>query len=230
MLWEVFMKRSILALLVIIALLSLASVHPTQAATYSATYTLGTGTCTTTTFSVPGTYAFNFPPVSGIGHYVETVNGTTIFDSGQYPLLTGVVPTTNATFEPVGAYTQAGNYTWVRTYDFADSGGTVFSHNVLTVQCTIGTGVAVGSTVNTTGGSMDFSGPALPGGFVLKTITCDVAVFDAPGGKPVGSNMIKGGQTWYVNPTPKKDAAGKSWTEVFVAGYTNGYVPTSCVH
>jgi hypothetical protein len=74
------------------------------------------------------------------------------------------------------------------------------------------------------------SGPPIPSGFVMKTITCDVAVFDAPGGKPVGGNAIKSGQTWYVNPTPKKDAAGKAWTEVFVAGYTNGYVPTSCVH
>jgi hypothetical protein len=73
-------------------------------------------------------------------------------------------------------------------------------------------------------------GPAIPSGFVLKTLTCNVAVFDAPGGKPVGSNAITSGQTWYVNPTPKKDAAGKLWTEIFVAGYSNGYVPTSCVH
>jgi hypothetical protein len=55
-------------------------------------------------------------------------------------------------------------------------------------------------------------------------------VYDAPGGSPVGGDAIKGGQTWYVNPAPKTDAAGKSWTEIFVAGYTNGYVPTSCVH
>jgi hypothetical protein len=74
------------------------------------------------------------------------------------------------------------------------------------------------------------SGPPIPAGFVQKTVTCNVAVYDAPGGKPVGSNTIRSGQTWYVNPTPKKDAAGKSWTEIFVAGYTNGYVPTSCVH
>jgi hypothetical protein len=224
------MKRSILALLAIIALLTITSIHPAQAATYSATYTLGTGTCTTTTFSVPGTYAFNFPPVNGIGHYAETLNGVTIYDSGQYSIATGVVATTSYAATPTVAYSQSGNYTWVRTYDFADSGGTVFSHNVLTVQCNTVTGVAVGSTVNTTGGSMVFNGPELPEGFVLKTITCDVAVYDAPGGKPVGSNAIKGGQTWYVNPTPKKDAAGKSWTEIFVAGFTNGYVPTSCVH
>jgi hypothetical protein len=73
-------------------------------------------------------------------------------------------------------------------------------------------------------------GPPLPAGFVLKTITCDVAVFDAPGGQPVDSNAIKSGQTWYVNPTPVEDAAGRSWTEIFVAGYTNGFVPTDCVH
>jgi hypothetical protein len=73
------------------------------------------------------------------------------------------------------------------------------------------------------------TGPAVPAGFVLKTITCDVAVFNTPGGYPVGDNRLKAGQTWFVNPTPTKDDKGKSWTEVFPGGYSNGFVPTSCV-
>lgn len=74
-----------------------------------------------------------------------------------------------------------------------------------------------------------FSGRGVPAGFVLRTIICDVAVFDSPGGTPVGSNRIKNGQTWFVNPTTKTAADGESWTEVFVSGSTNGWIPTRCV-
>ncbi len=74
-----------------------------------------------------------------------------------------------------------------------------------------------------------FSGPPLPAGFVLRTIHCNVAVYDQPGGVPVGENRIVAGQTWYVNPTPVKAPDGASWTEIFVGGFTNGFIPTSCV-
>jgi hypothetical protein len=74
-----------------------------------------------------------------------------------------------------------------------------------------------------------YAGPNLPNGFVLKTLTCNVAVYDAPAGKPVGGNAVTNGQTWFVNPTPKTGPDGQSWTEIFVAGYTNGFVPTRCV-
>jgi hypothetical protein len=74
-----------------------------------------------------------------------------------------------------------------------------------------------------------FAGPNLPNGFVLKTLICNVAVYDAPAGKPVGGNAVTNGQTWFVNPTPKTGPDGQSWTEIFVAGYTNGFVPTRCV-
>jgi hypothetical protein len=75
-------------------------------------------------------------------------------------------------------------------------------------------------------------GRAIPTGFVLRTITCDVAVFDSPSGNPVGSNKIINGQTWYINPTPvsvSNNALYPSWTEVFVSGTTNGFIPTKCV-
>jgi hypothetical protein len=72
-------------------------------------------------------------------------------------------------------------------------------------------------------------GPAIPDGFVLRTITCDVAVYDRPAGAPVGNNRVQGGQTWYVSASPIKGADGQSWTEIFVAGYTNAFIPTRCV-
>ncbi len=68
-----------------------------------------------------------------------------------------------------------------------------------------------------------------PAGFKLKTITCDVAVYDKPAGSPVADNTITNGQTWYVNPTPVQGTDGQSWSEIFVAGPINGFIPTSCV-
>ncbi len=74
------------------------------------------------------------------------------------------------------------------------------------------------------------AGPGVPAGFVLHTITCTVPVFNTPGGSPVGSNVILGGQTWYVNPTPVTDRFGRFWTEIFVAGPVDAFIPTPCVH
>jgi hypothetical protein len=73
-----------------------------------------------------------------------------------------------------------------------------------------------------------FSGPSVPKEFVLRTITCDVAVFDEPGGNPVGDNRIKQGQTWYVSNESVKDKNGKLWTAVFVSSFDIPYIPTEC--
>ncbi|HEX3052778.1 MAG TPA: hypothetical protein VHP83_19120 [Aggregatilineaceae bacterium] len=74
-----------------------------------------------------------------------------------------------------------------------------------------------------------YQGAPIPAGFQLRTITCDTPVYDSPAGSPVGENRIRAGQTWYVNTTAKTAGDGSSWSEVFVAGYKNGYVPSSCV-
>jgi hypothetical protein len=71
-------------------------------------------------------------------------------------------------------------------------------------------------------------GPDIPAGFVLRSIPCDVPVYTMPGGIPT-SATIKNGQTWFVSPTPVKDERGNSWTEIFVASSTNGFIPTRCV-
>lgn len=76
---------------------------------------------------------------------------------------------------------------------------------------------------------IDVPGPGIPAGFELRTILCDVPVYNLPAGSPVGSDMLRAGQTWYVNPTPVEAADGTSWTEVFVSSYINPYIPTACV-
>ncbi len=77
-------------------------------------------------------------------------------------------------------------------------------------------------------GGTHFDGPSIPVGFVLKTVTCDQAVFDSPGGSPVGGNRFAAGATWFMNPAPKADAQGRLWTEVFVGGWNDGWILTSC--
>lgn len=116
------------------------------------------------------------------------------------------------------------------TYVFSYTGAATGQITVTgTLNIVNGTGGVLNYVITDENADCTPGGPGVPAGFVERTITCSVAVYDAPGGSPVGSNAIVGGQTWYVNPTPKTDAAGKSWTEIFVAGPSDGYVPTSCV-
>jgi len=78
-----------------------------------------------------------------------------------------------------------------------------------------------------------FAGPAIPAGFVLRTIVCDVAVFNLASGTPLPTGeRIRLGQTWYVNPKPvavSNNAQYPKWTEIFTSGYINGFIPTACV-
>ena len=71
--------------------------------------------------------------------------------------------------------------------------------------------------------------PSYPAEFQQRVITCDVPVYNAPGGTPVGENMLKAGQTWHVNPTPVDGPDGQPWTEVFVGGWQRPFIPTACV-
>jgi hypothetical protein len=74
-----------------------------------------------------------------------------------------------------------------------------------------------------------FAGPAVPEGWVLRYMTCSTAVYDMPGGQPVGNDAVWAGQSFYVNPDTKKDASGKSWSQVFVSSWISPWIPTSCV-
>jgi hypothetical protein len=74
-----------------------------------------------------------------------------------------------------------------------------------------------------------YIGPGRPNHFVLRTITCEVAVFDSPGGQAVRDNRIRLGQTWFINPKPVNAPDGTLWTEIYVSGVPNSYIPTTCV-
>ncbi len=73
-------------------------------------------------------------------------------------------------------------------------------------------------------------GPGIPSGFLLRTITCNTPVYNMAGGDPVGNgDKITAGQSWFVSPTVKKDAKGRSWTETFIGGISDGFIPSNCV-
>lgn len=74
-----------------------------------------------------------------------------------------------------------------------------------------------------------YQGPTVPKGFVLRTISCDTGVYGEPNSNLVSGAKIKAGQTWFVNPTTKTGSDGASWTEVFLAGPNNGWIPSACV-
>jgi len=104
--------------------------------------------------------------------------------------------------------------------------GDIGSFARITFDCASG---AVFSNVFMLNYPGDFEGPAIPAGYVLRTITCDVAVFDTPGGKPVADNAIKAGQTWFVSPSSTKDARGEAWSQVFVSSISDPWIPTRCI-
>ena len=72
-------------------------------------------------------------------------------------------------------------------------------------------------------------GPAIPDGFVLRTIVCETPVYNMVDGQAVDGSVIRAGQTWYVSPTPVAGSDGALWTEIFTAGWINGFIPTDCV-
>lgn len=75
-----------------------------------------------------------------------------------------------------------------------------------------------------------FAGRGIPPTFVLRSIWCNTPVYSAAGGDAVKSGeSIKSGQSWFVSPTPVKDGKGNLWSEIFVSGVSNGFIPTACV-
>jgi hypothetical protein len=71
--------------------------------------------------------------------------------------------------------------------------------------------------------------PTHPPDFEQHDIICDSPVYDAPGGSPVGEDMVYAGQDWHVSPVPEMGPDGQNWTQIFVGGEFLGYIPTACV-
>ncbi len=109
------------------------------------------------------------------------------------------------------------------TYAGPDGSGGVTAVSWVEFNCT--TGAVVGSYF----GDGSYEAAPVPAGFQQHNLVCDSAVYDSPGGTPVGANMVHAGQAWFVSPTPTTGPDGQSWTEIFVAGPNDGYIPSSCV-
>jgi hypothetical protein len=179
----------------------------------------GNGTCTNTTMTVPITNNWSVTSTVTLT-YVEAVNGspTTVSITTS---LTGSGSGIGSTFNHISySATQPYTYSFDLTYR---EGTTVIGRASASFTCNGGIATLAVAPASV-------PGPAIPGGFVLRTITCDTAIYQAAGGNPVatGEHIING-QTWFVSPTPVKDAKGTSWTEIFVAGYSDGFIPTACV-
>jgi hypothetical protein len=195
------MKHTSLALFAIVTLLSLyfLSVHPSTAASLSCSTQMGKTSGFMTTIS-------------------ESVKAGDTISASQLPTLQPVLITW-----PGGSHFQ-GHGSASGTSPTAGTAHVRFT-NVLSpwpYSITVCTTATSTSTNNV-------PGPAIPDGFVLRTIKCTVAIYNTPAGTPVGTNKVLAGQTWYINPKPIRGKNGKRWTELFTGGWTNGYIPTSCV-
>jgi hypothetical protein len=76
--------------------------------------------------------------------------------------------------------------------------------------------------------SNGYQAEPIPAGFVLRTIVCNTDVYNEPGGTPVGNGTLTADQTWFVSPTPKT-VGSQSWTEIFLAGPNDAWIPSACV-
>jgi len=155
------------------------------------------------------------PGVGTVWNYAESINHPlTSSIYGIHPSAYSVAPHTLLTFTDT-------------VYNGLNETGGIDLTVTANFDCTTG---ALVSTSTTIGGGNN-PGPQVPGGFVLKQVTCTTPINIQPSGtQTAGSAVVVAGQRWYVSPTPIKDKTGKSWTELFDGGYSDGYIPTSCVN
>lgn len=219
-------KRVFVGIMVLfMALGLLAAPSAAQAQTHTLTYSAISGTCSVSGFNTSTTANYNLPTA-------VTVNGNTTLNGTAYDTFsfglgagTGTFATGfSRTFSPaLGSNT----FTFVFNSVLVDSATLVtYGTSVTTINC-VG-GVLSGSNVFVPY-SAPYGGPGIPSGFVLRTITCDVAVRNAPGGAPIGSDSVKAGQTFYVSPDTTAAPDGELWSQVFVSSSPNPWIPTRCV-
>lgn len=218
------MRRISIPITGILILCWLISAAPSTLAVTSADYVnfvfSGNGTCTTNSISVPVGVAWNVSVVP-TSTYVETLNGAEVVNGPFTTTFSGTgagsgITSNHAIFSAALPY----SYTFDITYL---QGGTIIGHASATYRCS-------GNVAVLQGGA---AARQIPGTFELRTITCDTAVFQSAGGQPVPTGeRILSGQTWYINPSPVTVDNNKqypSWTEIYVSGVQNGYIPTACV-
>jgi len=200
---------------------------------YYLDYTGITGTCDASGFSTTtatGTYSFA-TDVSVIGNI--TLNGSP-YNTYSFTKPAGSVTKSTGFGETFSSPLASANFVMVYTSQVVSTSDNILrGTTTITFTCTNGTLTASSQWSPTSqpasGAVIQFAGPAVPAGFVLRVITCNTPIYNTPGGTPVGSNAILAGQSWFVNPTSVKDRRGRRWTEVFAGGYSTGFVLTRCV-
>jgi len=91
-------------------------------------------------------------------------------------------------------------------------------------------GIPGGGTLPSTVGAALPTVPAvhIPETYVLRTILCDTEVYETAGGAVIPGLLVKAGQTWFVNPKPKK-VDGVPWTRIYLGGPHTAWIPSRCV-
>ncbi|CAG0952637.1 MAG: hypothetical protein IT322_12745 [Anaerolineae bacterium] len=219
-------KRFFFGIMVLfLALGVLAVPSAAQAQTHTLTYSGFTGSCSASGFTTNTTASYNLPTA-------VTVNGNTTLNGAAYDTFsfglaagTGGFPTGfSRTFSPALA---SNTFTFVFNSVLVDSvTSETYGTSVTTINCVGGVFSASNAFVPY---SVPYGGPGVPSGYVLRTITCDVAVRNAPGGAPIGSDAVKAGQTFYVSPDTTAAPDGELWSQVFVSSSPNPWIPTRCV-
>lgn len=221
-------RRLVIGLL-LVTLTFLAFPHETFAATYfyDQSY-IGGGNCSGVSFSAPVLVTWSIP----VGGTIRR------FDQGSFSN-SGFVAGTGSANANLAPLLSVGSvpYTYTVDYYVVDSTSTSIYQTKVVITCGAGNvlGVQIFNNYGASGPATApaFAGPPVPSGFVLRTITCDVAVFNAPDGIPLPTGeKIKAGQTWFVNPESVAVTTNDlypEWTEIFTSSVVNGYIPTACV-
>jgi hypothetical protein len=215
------MRRQTYLLIAAFIIMALAMPGSAHAQAYSLTYSGFAGTCSATGFTTSATASFSLPTIVTVKGST-TLNGVG-YDSFTFPLGPGTGSFGTGFSRGFAPALPSASFVFVFNSKLVAPDGSGKGTSVTTITCSSG----VFSATNEF--KLDFEGPAVPAGWVQKTITCDVAVFDQPGGNPVGSDRIKAGQVFYVNPTPKDAPDGESWSQVFVSSSPDPWIPTKCV-
>jgi len=210
-------KRLVFTLVVVFVLLIAGfQAQPSKAdGSYIRFTSIGGGVCQPTYVSVPVSYA---------AHLLTPLSYTTVVR------LNGVSFGSNTGTDSAGDYVGTANYGTsfpsAQSFPYTYQWSTAYPEFGFTINAVC---QSAGAAPVVSIASTEPSGPTVPSSFVLRTITCTVPVYDSPAGRPVGDNAVTAGQTWFVSPSPVKGSDGKSWTEIFVGGFVDGFIPTACV-
>lgn len=71
--------------------------------------------------------------------------------------------------------------------------------------------------------------PDVPAAYALRVMICDTPLYDSPAGSVIPNTSVVIGQIFSVDPVDAIAADGTHWTQIFVGGWSNPFVPSVCV-